>query len=658
MAFEANTSVQRLRALGLPTSTARELTALVQKWIAKSGEEWTVDRVKLIKQNLVRHFAGMPLQWPTDQTWIRHDKLGRPRGPFGYLFRSPPKQWKKLWNAVMIYTGLVFDHPSLKVTERQWRKAVSAIRRQPIPTDVHIEALQLVHGTPFPFRILPFAKEGAPLVDYQVRPTRRAPKERRTVPDEEGVLDSLRPLIRKTLWTTKNWDILSGTCRGLENSIIPALELNLEFEEKAGGVSEEEWVNEQPEMGLIALIQEAGYKLRFAANPYRVYQMALEPLKDALFSTLRRVPNDYTFDQNAGVEYVQQLLQAGLPAASMDLSNATDNMPLSLQLELMSRLGVPTRWLQFFKSTCRGEWWVNTLKPPLSRWELLQWTEGSPLGLGPTFASFALLHHVIVRNAFAQVGYDLDGDKLPYAVVGDDVVIADLRVAQVYRARMEALGVPISEGKSLLAPHTAEFLGRVIQPNQLIQGFKWKGRASDDSFVDFARNVGPGALLFMRPRQRKVISFIADLPEPYGLGWNPYGIPLEERLTPFLERIWARDERVRTFTRRSSRSHRLIYKSDDLQGRPLPGFELDAAFLADDQSADRVTAALLPGWVSWGDVVWPNLIEIARSSDLSPSISAEFRLMLQRSSSLETRKEVSTLVQLERKVRRAVARSL
>jgi hypothetical protein len=419
------------------------------------------------------------------------------------------------------------------------------------------------------------------------------------------------------------------------------------------------YVKDMPLMGLVSLIQEGGHKLRFAANPYRVYQMALQPLGDALFDALRRVPNDYTFDQTAGILAVQSWLNAGLPACSMDLSNATDNFPLDFQLELLSELGVGTRWLSFLQDTCRGDWFTRTRKGSDAPLTLLRWSVGSPLGLYPTFAAFALCHHAVVQWCFKQEGY-LPDDKgrYPYAIVGDDCTIMDWTVAERYRAVMDSWGVPVSVDKTLMSESTGEFLGRLITKDKIVQGFKWKGRLSDESFVDFARNFGPRSLICMRARQRRVIGYIADLPEPIGLGWNPLGIPLEERLTPAIERAFASDVRLRTFSRRAARSSRLHYLSEDLSSRPVIGYHSDSSFLTSDQEVAQLVSDYLPGWESWEDVIWPNLHQVILEKGVPGARAAEFRSMLQRISSVEKLSETPTLVLLERKIRSAIARSL
>jgi len=647
--FDTKAALTRLAAIGITPNQAHQILQLVGTWSSSSGEEWTVSRLKAIKLDLLRRASGLP---PLKaHTWIKYDSTGVPKGAFGIVFRLAELNFAKAWNVLMLYTGFTHDHPTLRVTSKQWKKAITAIRRSRVEPEALVEGLRLVHTSPFYVPISIMSDTGSPLVYQPASETRRAPTYYRTVPEWEGVVESLSCLLRKSIWTSENWDILSGVCAGLEDLVLPIVNLNLEDEARAGGPLPQEI----PDMGIIALIPEPGYKLRFAANPMRVYQAALEPLKEALFAALKRVPNDFTFDQEAGVRFIQRYLRDGYPAASMDLSNATDNAPLALQLELLSRCGVSTRWLQFFESCCRGDWVTNRYKRS-QQWEHLQWTVGSPLGLGPTFASFALWHHSLVQACFADRGVKPNqSGELPYAILGDDIVIMDFNVAELYRERMVALGIPISEDKTLWSYTLGEFASRIVSSERIVQGVKWKGRATDESFVDLCRNIGPGALALLKPRQRRVISFIADLPEPYGLGWNPYGIPLCERLTPELERAWSREERVQVFHSRASRINRLLYGYVQYHGAGVPPMRVDVGSFASDQDVADVVGYYMPGFDAVPMYFAGNALEVAcrENGSVPPAIRRATQHVTKRNSTVERRSETPTLVVLERKLRRA-----
>jgi hypothetical protein len=653
LVFDTAAASQRLQVVGLTRSSAVQIVQLVEKWVANNGAEEAVKRIKAIKVNLLRHYAGLPPLLGLS-SWIKYRKEG-PKGPFGLLFRLTPKSFRTAWNAVMVYTSLVHHSDEVWCTEEQWDNLTAAIVSPALESSQMAHGLAVVHKSPLKVRITVDSITGDSLFDYQTRDSKRAPQTigaKPTAPEPETLINSLDVLIERTVWTMENWDILSGTCKGLENYILPILEQNMEDELRSGPP-----LVEIPKMGVISLIQEAGFKLRFAANPYRVYQAALQPLGRALFRALRAIPQDCTFDHDQGVRMVQSWLAEGKPAVSMDLSNATDRAPLDFQLEFLSRCGVPTRWLQFLRATCRGEWRVNNFKRNPLKATTLRWTVGSPLGLYPTFACFALWHHCVVQAAFAECGWDLD-QVLPYVILGDDLVIMDYEVASVVRGWFLHWGMKVADHKGLSSDTVAEFAGRVISSSDVVRGFKWKGQVSDESFVAFAAQFGPRSLLMMRARHKRVLAFIGDLPEPFGLGWNPFGIPLEERLTPIIERVWARDERYRSFSSRAQRANKALYSSsrmaDAVRWMPAEYVVLEAA--TSDQEAEAVVRAMLPELSSLGSAVWPNLPQVALERGVPDEVKDWYESMLKRQSILEDRAGASQLVILERKIRAVLSR--
>jgi hypothetical protein len=73
----------------------------------------------------------------------------------------------------------------------------------------------------------------------------------------------------------------------------------------------------------------------------------------------------------------------------------------------------------------------------------------------------ALTHHIIVRIAALRLG---KSNFTHYALLGDDIVIADEGVAKVYHEIMTAvLGVDINLSKSLTSANSFEFAKRLIR---------------------------------------------------------------------------------------------------------------------------------------------------------------------------------------------------
>jgi hypothetical protein len=569
----------------------------------------------------------------------------------------------KAWNGIMVYTGIMFVDPDVKCTPAQFSSMIKAITRpQPAPEPL-IDGLRRMGSTPLRVNARVGTLKGDPLVKYHPSETRRAPVGATTLPEKEAVLSSLEYLFQRPSWTTSRWDLIQPSLEGIENSLVQLLDLLVTDEVKSGGLD----LHEKPWMGVLALIPEPGMKLRFAANPGRVYQAITGPLGRTLFGCLRTIGNDFTYDQEAGIRFVQKQLQLGKPSVSMDLTNATDSFPLEMELAYLSRMGCEAEWLHMLRDLCRGDWSVDRQKRKNHLYEnfgvrvpTVSWTVGSPLGVFPTFAAFALGHHALVQQIFQELGIPPDPDTglYDYAIVGDDFTVFNRDVARVYRDVMNSLGVVISVDKTLDADHVSEFLGRLITPTEIIQGFKWKGRCSDFSFIDLVRNLGPSAMRLLRKRQRDVIRVIAPLPEPLGLGWNPDGLSWSERVGPWFDELLKEtDERQRVFRSARELSNDLLYNSSWFSSPSREGWRVDGDILTSDQEASVLVSKYLPQFSGedWGKEIWPNVLEVARRiSDVPPETDREFRKFLREFSSFERRKDVPTLVQWERRIYRVL----
>lgn len=91
----------------------------------------------------------------------------------------------------------------------------------------------------------------------------------------------------------------------------------------------------------------------------------------------------------------------------------------------------------------------NIFKVPfVKRHSSVSFVAGQPLGYYASWPLFALSHHILVWWCAEQVHPGLTFDR--YAVLGDDVVIADEAVAWVYEQELKNLGVSISYSKSLI----------------------------------------------------------------------------------------------------------------------------------------------------------------------------------------------------------------
>jgi len=96
----------------------------------------------------------------------------------------------------------------------------------------------------------------------------------------------------------------------------------------------------------------------------------------------------------------------------------------------------------------------------------IKYAVGQPMGALSSWAMLALTHHFIVAWAAYRVKFPMGSFK-DYAVLGDDIVIANGKVAGAYLQLMKEIGVEIGLAKSLVSRKgVLEFAKRFIVQKQ------------------------------------------------------------------------------------------------------------------------------------------------------------------------------------------------
>lgn len=513
--------LDRFYALGLPNSVAHNLRNQIEVWIKSCGEEWTVNRLKDLKTMYIHKLSGTI---PQLSSWIATDREGNPKGPFGWLFRR--KVSRRVFSSLLAYTAFV----AKTATKRQLDKFIDSVQSPDLDRLPHIPHLQLAVQDVvehLPRRKVP------PFETFGWSPLKRAPKaDMTTCPEGPDVL--FEDFSSTIVWDLLDDDEIQGVLSETLGSFYPML-----FSE-----SEEEVSSPFGKFaGRISAIQEPGFKLRAIANPRRIFQVALRPLGMQLFHLLRHLPWDCTYDQESGVRATQEALQAGKVVHCIDLSDATNNFPLSLQLRILRWMeGLHLPDLKLFEEVAKAPWFLppsmrrdngnsdtenlllqddsNGPEEPIH--QQIRWTKGQPLGLYPSFPSFALTHGLLLRSI--EIGSD---EQDTFKVLGDDVVIFDDHICEEYLKFLRLLRVPISESKSIHSDRVAEFGGMVITKQTVLKSWKWR----------LPRDENRMSLTMSLPRIMDLsvsLDFcsylVRNCPYPIGTGENPEGVPLEERV--------------------------------------------------------------------------------------------------------------------------------
>jgi hypothetical protein len=283
--------------------------------------------------------------------------------------------------------------------------------------------------------------------------------------------------------------------------------------------------------GEVHFLQEPGYKLRSIASPYRLFQVASQPLKSDLGKLVSSLDWDCTHDQGRAFPFIQDALKNSRLVYSVDLSSATDYFPFELQQVVLETIyGKECPYVKLFRDVSRSVWHSDLGD--------IVWKRGQPLGFNPSFFTFTLTHGLLLLTL---LGKKWDHQ---FFVLGDDVIILDELLFTKYTSLLSTLGCPYAKDKTLVSDKLAEFAGKVVTSDLIIPQLKWRD-VSDDNFLDLARLIGRRIRLLLTKKQNRVLDTFAGIPDfihPYGLNWSYPGSNLETMIRHGLELCF--EERV------------------------------------------------------------------------------------------------------------------
>jgi hypothetical protein len=202
-------------------------------------------------------------------------------------------------------------------------------------------------------------------------------------------------------------------------------------------------------LGRLVFLSEKSGKLRVIATGDYFTQTAMKPIHDTINSILMKIQGDYTFDQEAGKSWAQKSTGTSKWMSSYDMSAATDRLPAWLQSKIIDivlpgQLG--DQWLDLITNR------DFTYKLPSGKQGSINYAVGQPMGFYSSFASFALLHHLVVRAAYRLAH---EGRNLPkrqfYAIIGDDMCITDKKAGEMYVKIITSIGGVVNLEKSRLS---------------------------------------------------------------------------------------------------------------------------------------------------------------------------------------------------------------
>jgi len=195
-------------------------------------------------------------------------------------------------------------------------------------------------------------------------------------------------------------------------------------------------------LGRLSVILELKGKARVVGITDIWTQILFKPLHDSIYASLEKIPEDGTNDQLGPVKLI--LKNKPTWVNSVDLSAATDRLPVELQARILLQLGI------------RGDLWMDILRRPYNYMDVdYVYAVGQPMGAYSSFAMLALANHVLVHASMSENGVLYEPGSGQYAVLGDDVAIVSESVASTYVSKLTMIGVEVNPIKG--------FTGKVIE---------------------------------------------------------------------------------------------------------------------------------------------------------------------------------------------------
>lgn len=226
-------------------------------------------------------------------------------------------------------------------------------------------------------------------------------------------------------------------------------------------------------IGQLSIKEEAAGKVRVFAMVDVWTQSTLKPLHDFLFSFLKSLPNDGTFDQQESVNRCFVKSKVAKCSFGYDLSAATDRLPIEIQVSILSVL-LGDDGADAWKRLLVDRDYTLTSKKYGNH--TVKYSVGQPMGALSSWAMLAVTHHFLVQIAAHRAGLKRPGQWYDnYELLGDDINIFNELVAIQYLSIMEDLGVPINLSKSVVAKTEAfEFAKVTGFKGANVSAISWK----------------------------------------------------------------------------------------------------------------------------------------------------------------------------------------
>jgi hypothetical protein len=258
----------------------------------------------------------------------------------------------------------------------------------------------------------------------------------------------------------------SWVTKQLDGDGVGWLKLLQQVSMKLSGVPFSRWIWSKRSTlpySLLSFLSDKSGKTRIVAIGDVWSQLVLKPFHDIAFDFLRILPTDGTHNQDKQRERVKQWSERNKLLYCFDLTAATDRMPVILQAWVFYQSGVIDNFFSmicWYRLIARRDFQFSPIRGRThpNEGKTVRYAVGQPMGLYSSWAALALTHHCLVWYAAHKAGHKSPFRFRDYSLCGDDIVIANQKVALQYQILCKMIGVEINLSKSYVGYGIAEYM--------------------------------------------------------------------------------------------------------------------------------------------------------------------------------------------------------
>lgn len=287
-------------------------------------------------------------------------------------------------------------------------------------------------------------------------------------------------------------------------------------------------------VGYISVINEPGGKLRVVANPCLWYYCASSPLG----SFMRNCNSSWSVQGVDSHEETVKFLSKKLASFkgkrrfySVDMKNFTDRLPYDpvqriILTELEKEGLIRSSDLAIMDIICHGEYQFQRTT--------VRYGAGTPQGTAPSFPLCSFTNGMVAAIAYKLSHHkdwtEINLNRLPFRIIGDDIVLWDDLTADTYKYLMTGLGVVVSQDKCMTSTHYCEMCSKIISAEGIYPQKKIMRREDKtytplqtvasriEYYSDFPDETILQTFIEESELPADLVSLIQTVPKPYGLG--------------------------------------------------------------------------------------------------------------------------------------------